>query len=260
MSLSASAKTSPVKTEGGFPGESSPGKAPESSPKRSDRLFENPIPDFKPSTEYSMSGKQENQPENSPSTSPSDPGLQAGSYESSGQAFPSQAISMTDAPVLGPCAGSPLQYGSNVQLTDVFTVAQTECTGSKSPDSLDQAYSLGEQGSAELSPTQHQPPRYRIALKPAHHPRRPSRHQRTRLLAYQVRLRLSLRLRHLDSHGFPCSAPDCNKRCSLWDGRSVICPKCGPFSETRYCSRAPARRCKVALGVLWTTGFCASVP
>lgn len=157
MSLSASAKTSPVKTEGGFPGESSPGKAPESSPKRSDRLFENPIPDFKPSTEYSMSGKQENQPENSPSTSPSDPGLQAGSYESSGQAFPSQAISMTDAPVLGPCAGSPLQYGSNVQLTDVFTVAQTECTGSKSPDSLDQAYSLGEQGSAELSPTQHQP-------------------------------------------------------------------------------------------------------
>lgn len=40
----------------------------------------------------------------------------------------------------------------------------------------------------------------------------------------------------LDSHGFPCQMPDCNKRCCLWDG-SVVCPRCGPFSEVRYCSK-----------------------
>ncbi|KAL4921713.1 hypothetical protein BDW62DRAFT_219060 [Aspergillus aurantiobrunneus] len=41
----------------------------------------------------------------------------------------------------------------------------------------------------------------------------------------------------LDSHGFSCSKANCEKRCNLWDGATVICPKCGPFSETRYCSR-----------------------
>ncbi|KAL2852403.1 hypothetical protein BJY01DRAFT_232614 [Aspergillus pseudoustus] len=41
----------------------------------------------------------------------------------------------------------------------------------------------------------------------------------------------------LDSHGFPCAKSDCNKRCNLWDGATVICPRCGPYSETRYCSR-----------------------
>ncbi|KAL4821783.1 hypothetical protein BDW67DRAFT_171829 [Aspergillus spinulosporus] len=42
----------------------------------------------------------------------------------------------------------------------------------------------------------------------------------------------------LDSHGFPCAKTGCSARCNLWDGATVICPKCGPYSETRYCSRA----------------------
>ncbi|KAL3488789.1 hypothetical protein BJX62DRAFT_227102 [Aspergillus germanicus] len=41
----------------------------------------------------------------------------------------------------------------------------------------------------------------------------------------------------LDSHGFSCAKSDCDSRCNLWDGATVICPRCGPFSETRYCSR-----------------------
>ncbi|KAL4776407.1 hypothetical protein BDW60DRAFT_224138 [Aspergillus nidulans var. acristatus] len=41
----------------------------------------------------------------------------------------------------------------------------------------------------------------------------------------------------LDSHGFPCAKIGCPARCNLWDGATVICPKCGPYSETRYCSR-----------------------
>ncbi|RAK97634.1 uncharacterized protein BO80DRAFT_363571 [Aspergillus ibericus CBS 121593] len=41
----------------------------------------------------------------------------------------------------------------------------------------------------------------------------------------------------LDSHGFPCAKSDCDKRCNLWDGATVICPRCGPYSEIRYCSK-----------------------
>lgn len=41
----------------------------------------------------------------------------------------------------------------------------------------------------------------------------------------------------LDSHGFPCAASGCDQRCNLWDGSTVICPKCGPYSEIRYCSK-----------------------
>ncbi|GFF27064.1 hypothetical protein IFM51744_00167 [Aspergillus udagawae] len=41
----------------------------------------------------------------------------------------------------------------------------------------------------------------------------------------------------LDSHGFPCAKHSCDKRCNLWDGRTAICPKCGPFSEVRYCCK-----------------------
>ncbi|PWY87334.1 hypothetical protein BO94DRAFT_575395 [Aspergillus sclerotioniger CBS 115572] len=41
----------------------------------------------------------------------------------------------------------------------------------------------------------------------------------------------------LDSHGFPCAKKDCDKRCNLWDGATVICPRCGPYSEIRYCSK-----------------------
>lgn len=42
----------------------------------------------------------------------------------------------------------------------------------------------------------------------------------------------------LDSHGFPCASSACDNRCNLWDDTSVICPKCGPYSEIRYCSKA----------------------
>ncbi|KAK2768447.1 hypothetical protein FQN54_000302 [Arachnomyces sp. PD_36] len=41
----------------------------------------------------------------------------------------------------------------------------------------------------------------------------------------------------LDSHGFPCAMEGCDKRCSSWDGASVICPKCGPYSEIRFCGK-----------------------
>lgn len=41
----------------------------------------------------------------------------------------------------------------------------------------------------------------------------------------------------LDSHGFLCALAGCDKRCSSWDGASVICPRCGPYSEVRYCGQ-----------------------
>ena len=40
----------------------------------------------------------------------------------------------------------------------------------------------------------------------------------------------------LDSTGFPCAMDSCEKVCNSWDGASVICPRCGPFSEVRYCN------------------------
>ncbi|KAE8372888.1 hypothetical protein BDV26DRAFT_301436 [Aspergillus bertholletiae] len=42
----------------------------------------------------------------------------------------------------------------------------------------------------------------------------------------------------LDTHGFPCAKSGCEKSCNLWDSTTVICPRCGPFSEIRYCCRA----------------------
>ena len=42
-------------------------------------------------------------------------------------------------------------------------------------------------------------------------------------------------LGQLDSLGFPCAKPGCDKHCNLWDGSSVMCARCGPFSEIRYC-------------------------
>ncbi|GAB1216240.1 hypothetical protein ATERTT37_005449 [Aspergillus terreus] len=42
---------------------------------------------------------------------------------------------------------------------------------------------------------------------------------------------------NLDSHGFPCAKEGCDKRCNLWDGATVICPRCGPYSECRYCCK-----------------------
>jgi hypothetical protein len=41
----------------------------------------------------------------------------------------------------------------------------------------------------------------------------------------------------LDSTGFPCSMENCDKRCCSLDYTSVICPRCGPLSEVRYCGK-----------------------
>lgn len=41
----------------------------------------------------------------------------------------------------------------------------------------------------------------------------------------------------LDSVAFECEFPNCNRRCNSWDGVSEICPRCGPYSPVRYCSR-----------------------
>ncbi|CRG92233.1 Cell surface glycoprotein 1 [Talaromyces islandicus] len=40
----------------------------------------------------------------------------------------------------------------------------------------------------------------------------------------------------LDSTGFLCAMPDCDKQCCSLDYTSVICPRCGPLSNIRYCS------------------------
>lgn len=34
-----------------------------------------------------------------------------------------------------------------------------------------------------------------------------------------------------------CAMAQCKNRCDLWDGVAVICPKCGPYSEVRYCTQ-----------------------
>lgn len=41
----------------------------------------------------------------------------------------------------------------------------------------------------------------------------------------------------LDSTGFPCSMENCDKRCCSLDYTSIICPRCGPLSEVRYCGK-----------------------
>ncbi|KAJ5935330.1 hypothetical protein N7466_004877 [Penicillium verhagenii] len=45
----------------------------------------------------------------------------------------------------------------------------------------------------------------------------------------------------LSSHGVQCSKLDCDKRCAAWDSLVSICPACGPFSTTRYCSKEHLR-------------------
>ena len=48
--------------------------------------------------------------------------------------------------------------------------------------------------------------------------------------------------RRAGSHSHPegvvqCAKETCNTNCDLWDAASVFCPRCGPYSETRYCSQ-----------------------
>ena len=52
--------------------------------------------------------------------------------------------------------------------------------------------------------------------------------------------------RRARSHSHPdgyvqCAKVECNVNCDLWDGVSVICPKCGPYSEVRYCTQEHLR-------------------
>ncbi|KAJ5482737.1 hypothetical protein N7539_006183 [Penicillium diatomitis] len=42
-------------------------------------------------------------------------------------------------------------------------------------------------------------------------------------------------------HSFLCQKEGCETRGSLWDGQSVICPFCGPYSYVRYCGREHMR-------------------
>ena len=48
----------------------------------------------------------------------------------------------------------------------------------------------------------------------------------------------SSRSNHLikfDTYTYLCPKQDCNKVTSPWDGSTVICPRCGPYSGIRYC-------------------------
>jgi hypothetical protein len=40
----------------------------------------------------------------------------------------------------------------------------------------------------------------------------------------------------LDSTGWECAKQGCEKRTNDWDGYSMICQQCGPYSPIRYCS------------------------
>ena len=38
-----------------------------------------------------------------------------------------------------------------------------------------------------------------------------------------------------DGFAFKCPKPDCRRVTNPWDGSTVICPRCGPYSSIRYC-------------------------
>lgn len=74
------------------------------------------------------------------------------------------------------------------------------------------------------------------------HPESPARSERSTPAASSTRGGVSTQkpqgfFWQLDSHGFPCAKSGCDRRCNLWDGATVICPRCGPYSELRYCSK-----------------------
>jgi ssDNA-binding Zn-finger/Zn-ribbon topoisomerase 1 len=45
------------------------------------------------------------------------------------------------------------------------------------------------------------------------------------------------RLVQFDTFGWPCRNPECRKLTKPYDGSTVICPRCGPYSRIRYCSK-----------------------
>lgn len=55
----------------------------------------------------------------------------------------------------------------------------------------------------------------------------------------------------LVTHSFECAMFGCAKLCNLWDGFSVICPRCGPFSQIRYCGKEHQRE-----DIKWHWSYC----
>ena len=45
------------------------------------------------------------------------------------------------------------------------------------------------------------------------------------------------RLVQFDTYEWPCRNQECRKLTSPFDGSTVICPRCGPYSKIRYCSK-----------------------
>lgn len=45
------------------------------------------------------------------------------------------------------------------------------------------------------------------------------------------------RLIAFDTYEWPCRNQECRKLTSPYDGSTVICPRCGPYSKIRYCSK-----------------------
>lgn len=178
----AVAESSPGEPEGS-------GKPPESSRKRTDKLFASSIPDFKPGAKQEISA-------NSPSSCPSDPGY---------------ALSEQGSPEL-----SPRQHQHQNQPADIESPSSLPTIPEGQVDNREHDFSPSKSDSVSAYDSTQSSPSTRSGL---------------------LRQKPAGFFWQLDSHGFPCSAADCNKRCNLWDGKSVICPKCGPFSETRYCSR-----------------------
>lgn len=57
----------------------------------------------------------------------------------------------------------------------------------------------------------------------------------------------------LTYHTWKCALRGCDKQCHYWDGQTVNCPKCGPFSTIVYCGKDHMRE-----DVLWHWPHCGS--
>lgn len=68
------------------------------------------------------------------------------------------------------------------------------------------------------------------ALTPAHNPISASE-------SVQAQAPTQERLIQFDTFEWPCFSQGCRKITSPFDGSTVICPRCGPYSKVRYCSK-----------------------
>jgi len=55
----------------------------------------------------------------------------------------------------------------------------------------------------------------------------------------------------LTYHTFPCALPGCDKRCHYYDGQTINCPACGPFSTVVYCGKD-----HMLDDVMWHWAYC----